>query len=208
MGVATPPVPAARVDTDAGTDAEIISRMGEDPAGFATVFDRYYLAIHAYASRRLGSDPADDVASETFLVAFNLWQRYDTAYSSARPWLFGIAANLIARHHRAEARRYAALARADHAAGAGLDITDRLADQVAGHLDAQAVRARLALALNDIGPADREVLLLVAWAGMSCEETARALEIPAGTARSRLHRARHRLQAALGGADPTTLKED
>lgn len=205
MAVATRPVHTAAAED---TDAEIISRMHGDPAVFATVFDRYYPAIHAYASRRLGRDLADDVAAETFLVAFDRWRRYDTAHSSARPWLFGIASNLIADQQRSEARRYQALARADSAAAAGVNITDQLADQVVGNLDAQAVRGRLASALNEITLPDREVLLLIAWAGLSCEEAARALEIPAGTARSRLHRARKRLQAALGGADPTKMRED
>jgi len=201
MGVVTRAVTAARADTD----AEIIARMRTDPAAFAAVFDRYYPAIHGYASRRLGRDLADDVASETFLVAFDRWRRYDLAHSSARPWLFGIASNLIADHHRSEARRYEALARAG---SAGPDRGDQPAEDIVGGLDARAVRGRLAVALRDIAPADREVLLLVAWAELSCEETARALEIPAGTVRSRLHRARHRLQAALGGTDPTKLRED
>jgi RNA polymerase sigma factor (sigma-70 family) len=204
MRVATRSVPAAPEDTD----AEIIGRMRTNPAVFATVFDRYYLVIHAYASRRLGRDLADDVASETFLVAFDRWRRYDPTHSSARPWLFGIASRLIANHQRSEARRYEALARADRAATAGGQVIDRLADQVVGDVDARALRGRLALALKDIAPSDREVLLLVAWAELSGEETARALDIPAGTARSRLHRARKRLRAALGGADPTMLREE
>ncbi|WP_446219509.1 RNA polymerase sigma factor [Micromonospora sp. IBHARD004] len=54
------------------------------------IFDRYYPAIHGYAMRRLGCDLADDVAAETFLVAFDNRQRYDTTHPSARPWLFGI----------------------------------------------------------------------------------------------------------------------
>jgi RNA polymerase sigma factor (sigma-70 family) len=199
MAVATRPV-----HTVTDTDAEIIGRMHGDPALFAIVFDRYYPAIHAFACRRLGRDLADDVAAETFLVAFDHWQRYDTRRSSARPWLFGIASNLIAHQQRSEARRYQAFARADSAAAADADSTDR----IVGKVDAQAVRGRLARALRDITPSDREVLLLIAWAGLSCEETAQALEIPAGTVRSRLHRARKLLQAALGGADPTRMKEE
>jgi DNA-directed RNA polymerase specialized sigma24 family protein len=99
MAVATRPVHTATEETD----AEIIGRMHGDPAGFATVFGRHYLAIHAYASRRLGSDLAEDVAAETFLVAFGRWRSYDTIHSNARPWLFGIASNLIAKHQRSEA---------------------------------------------------------------------------------------------------------
>ncbi len=182
------------------TDAAIIGRLHADPELFGTVFDRYYLDIHGYVSRRLGRDLADDLAAQTFLVAFDRWERYDTRAECARPWLFGIASNLIAGHLRAEARRYRALARADTEFA---EVTEGHADQVAIRLDAQAVRGRLARALGDIAPPDREVLLMVAWADLTCEETAQALGIPPGTARSRLHRARKKLQAALGGADPT-----
>lgn len=197
------------VYTAAGqTDAEIISRMHGNPELFGTIFDRYYPSIHGYAYRRLGRDLADDVAAETFLVAFDHWQRYDTTHDNARPWLFGIASNLIAGHQRSEARQYRALARADQVATAEPDRVDGPADRVAVRLDAQAVRGRLAAALGEISPADREVVLLVAWAELTCEEVARALEIPAGTVRSRLHRARKKLRAALGGADPTATGED
>ncbi|MEV6521668.1 sigma-70 family RNA polymerase sigma factor [Longispora sp. NPDC051575] len=175
--------------------------MREDPEGFAVVFDRHYPAIHGYASRRLGPDLADDVAAETFLRAFDQWERYDVSQHSARPWLYGIASNLISGHQRAEARRYRALARS---AGAEVEAPADLD----GRLDAQAVRARLAEALAGIAPSDLEVLLLIAWAELSGEETARALGIPAGTVRSRLHRARTRLRDALGGADPTAMEED
>jgi RNA polymerase sigma factor (sigma-70 family) len=72
---------------------------------------------------------------------------------------------------------------------------------VDGRLDAQAQRGRLAAALLEIADRDREVLLLVAWAQLTCEEAAQALGIPAGTARSRLHRARRKPRAALTGED-------
>lgn len=189
------------------TDAEIISRMHGDPGAFEAIFDRYYPTIHGYASRRLGRDLADDVAAETFLVAFDKWRRYDTTQDSARPWLYGIASNLIAGHERAEARRYQAFARAERLATAGAN-PDGETDQLALRLDAEAVRGRLAAALHEIAPSDREVLLLVAWADLTGEEIARALEIPAGTVRSRLHRARKKLQVALGGADPRAMGRD
>jgi RNA polymerase sigma factor (sigma-70 family) len=185
------------------TDAEIIRGMPMNPEAFAKVFDRYYLPIHNYASRRVGPDLAEDIAAEVFLVAFDRWRRYDTSHESARPWLFGIASNLIAGHRRAEARRYRAMAQADP----GAADTDGHADRVAGRLDAAAVRSQLARALGGMAAADRDVLLLVAWADLTGEETARALGVPAGTVRSRLHRARRKLRAALGGSDPTTETE-
>jgi RNA polymerase sigma-70 factor, ECF subfamily len=174
------------------SDAELIGRSLREPDRFAEVFDRHYAEIHGYAARRLGPSLADDVAAETFAIAFGARRRYDRSYAGAEPWLYGIASKLIARHHRAEVRRYRALARAGVP-----DADDGHADGVATRLDAEALRGRLAAALVEIADRDREVLLLVAWAQLSCEEAARALGIPAGTARSRLHRARRRTRAAL-----------
>jgi RNA polymerase sigma-70 factor (ECF subfamily) len=185
-------VDPARPWREVGSDAVLIRRSWSEPERFSEVFDRYYAEIHGYLSRRLGSSLADDVASETFLIAFDRRRRYDLVHPNARPWLYGIASNLISRHHRSELRRYRALAKA-----AVSDAVDGSTESVAARLDAEALRGRLAAALVEIADGDREVLLLVAWAQLSCEEAARALGIRAGTARSRLHRARKKTRAAL-----------
>ncbi len=177
----------------AQSDAELISRAGRSPECFAAVFDRHYRHIYAYAARRLGRDLAEDVASETFLVAFDRRAGYDMTRADARPWLYGIASNLIARQGTAESRRYRTLAQL----GRG-DRVDAHDDAVAGRLDATAVRGRLAAALERLPQSVRDVLLLVAWAGLNQNEAAVALDIPAGTARSRLHRARQEMRQALG----------
>ena len=160
---------------------------------FADVFDRYYEHIYAYAARRLGPDLGEDVASETFLIAYDRRDTFDPDRAEARPWLYGIAANLIMRHSRSEARRLKALAR-----GAEPGVGPDESDAVAGRVDATVARARLAAALRRLSHADREVLLLVAWAGLNQQEAAAALGIPPGTARSRLHRARRAMREALG----------
>src|SRR3954470_10010215 len=103
---------AARRFPTPETDAVIIGRSVREAECFAAVFDRYYAEIHGYVTRRLGQSLADDLASETFLIAFARRDRYDPAHADARPWLYGIASNLVARHHRAEHRRYRAMARA------------------------------------------------------------------------------------------------
>jgi RNA polymerase sigma-70 factor (ECF subfamily) len=183
---------AAITVTMRNTDAAIIERSVREPECFAAVFDRYYVPLHGFVARRLGQTLADDLASETFLVAFARRERYDIAYPDARPWLYGIASNLIARHHRAELRHYQALARV--AAEAPIEEHD---EQIVGRLDAQARQRPLAAALAGISAGDRDVLLLVAWAELTSEEAGQALGIPAGTARSRLHRARKQLRTAL-----------
>lgn len=184
-------------------DAEILRRSRHEPECFAALFDRHYAAIHGYAARRLGRGLADDVAAETFLVAFGRRDRYDLSRDDARPWLYGIASNLIARHRRAEVRQYRAMARAGTS-----ETAEGHADRVAGRVDAQAARGPLAAALAGLPTGDRDVLLLVAWAQLGVQEAGEALGIPAGTARSRLHRARTKIRAALGETDPTTLGED
>jgi RNA polymerase sigma factor (sigma-70 family) len=194
MVVVTQPVSAAMHRAD--TDAMIIEQALRQPERFEAVFDRHYRHIYAYAARRLGGSLAEDVAAETFLIAFDRRTQYDVSRHDARPWLYGIASNLIARHGRAEVRQYRALTRSRTDA-----VVDGHADMVAGRLDAQAVRGPLARALAKLAAAERDVLLLVAWAGLSCQEAAIALDIPAGTARSRLHRARKAMRAALGMND-------
>ncbi|MEU4242556.1 RNA polymerase sigma factor [Actinoplanes sp. NPDC026619] len=181
--------------TQLDTDAHLIERAKLTPESFTAIFDRHYRNIYAYVARRLGPDLAEDVASETFLTAFDRRHSFDTARGDARPWLFGIASNLVARHVRAESRRYRALARAGQQDLGLLGPDD---DAVAGRVDAAAVRGKLAEALARLPEPVRAVLLLVAWAGLNQQEAAVALGIPAGTARSRLHRARQEMRQALG----------
>ncbi|WP_062441694.1 RNA polymerase sigma factor [Herbidospora daliensis] len=184
-------------------DAAVIDRARRDPAAFSVLFDRHAPALHRYVLRRLGDTLADDVVAETFLTAFRRLGRYDTAHRDARPWLYGIAANLVGRHRRAEVRAYRALART------GVDeVAESYADRVEAQVSASALHRELAEALAVLSPGDREVLLLVAWADFSYDEVARALAIPVGTVRSRLHRARRKTRAALGGSDPSAVQEE
>ncbi|MGW4499222.1 RNA polymerase sigma factor [Micromonospora sp. NPDC004336] len=94
------------VDIGTMTDAEVIERSVREPESFAGIFDRHAPHIHRYLARRLGAGIADDLAAETFLVAFRRRERYDTAYPDARPWLYGIATNLVSQHRREEEREY------------------------------------------------------------------------------------------------------
>lgn len=184
-------------------DAEVIERARRDPAAFSVLFDRHAPVLHRYVTRRLGDSLADDVVADTFLAAFRRLGRYDTAHRDARPWLYGIAANLIGKHRRAEIRAYRALART------GVDeVAESYADRVEARVSASAAHRELAGALAVLSPKDREVLLMIAWADLGYEEVARALGIPVGTVRSRLHRARRKTREALGGVDPSAMKEE
>ncbi|MFN2469433.1 MAG: RNA polymerase sigma factor [Gaiellaceae bacterium] len=92
------------------TDGEAIAASVRDPAAFVPVFDRHFGAIRRYLARRLGSDLGGELAAETFTRAFDARGRYDTSRADALPWLYGIAANLVRRHLRAEERRLHAYA--------------------------------------------------------------------------------------------------
>ncbi|MEV6425550.1 RNA polymerase sigma factor [Streptomyces sp. NPDC051662] len=173
-----------------------------EPEIFSELFDRHAAELHRYVLRRLGDGLADDIVGETFLIAFRQRHRYDTEQRHARPWLYGIAANLIGKHRRTELRAYRALART------GVDpVTESHADAVEGQVVAEGMRGSLATALRKLNEGDRHVLLLIAWADFSYQEVATALGIPLGTVRSRLNRARKKMRVALGGINPTLTSE-
>jgi RNA polymerase sigma-70 factor (ECF subfamily) len=143
--------------------------------------------------------------AQTFLVAFESRESFDHQWEDARPWLFGIATNLLRRHHRTEARRLKAFARA-----AGRDSYGDGTDRVAERLDAAAGTAMLAAAIRKLSPADRECLLLYAWADLTYEGIALATAVPVGTVRSRLNRARRTLRdaAALNQFDDKEIDDE
>lgn len=181
-------------------DSELIKDSGADPERFGALFDRHAGEIHRFLARRVGVSVADDLVSETFLVAFRLRARYDSSRVDARPWLFGIATNLLRRHRRSEGAHYRLLART------GTDPLDSRdhAEDVADRMTAAGEARQVAAALAALTPKERDVLLMSVWAGLSYDEIATALSIPVGTVRSRLNRARTRLRQVLdrGAGEP------
>jgi RNA polymerase sigma-70 factor (ECF subfamily) len=136
------------------------------------------------------------------LAAFDQRGRYDRERADARPWLYGIATNLMGRHLRSEVRQLKAFARS------GVDpITAGFSDSADARVGAQAVSRRLAAALSRLRPHYRDALLLIAWGDLTYDEAASALGVPIGTVRSRISRARRALRAALGDTDPTAFKD-
>jgi RNA polymerase sigma-70 factor (ECF subfamily) len=171
-------------------DSDLIVASAAAPSAFATIFDRHFDLIFGYLQRRIGPDLAEELAAETFLVAFSGRERYDSG-SAARPWLFGIATNLLRRHQRREVRELRAYARS---------ATDPVVDAFDGieeRIDASGERRRLIEVLAELSPTERDVLLLSAWAELSYAEIAEALEVPVGTVRSRLSRARAHFAGSL-----------
>src|SRR6204780_485687 len=135
------PQNGAHADPDAD-DATVIRLSRNEPEQFTVLFRRHAPHIQRYVVRRLGADAADDIVAETFLLAFRQPDRYDLARTDARPWLCGIATNLIGRHRRAEIRLYRALART------GADpVTEPFTDRVDDRVSASTATPRLAAGL-------------------------------------------------------------
>jgi RNA polymerase sigma-70 factor, ECF subfamily len=179
----------------AESDADLIARSQCEPEWFGTLFDRHARAIFRYLVRRIGPDEADTLLGETFRVAFEKRSSYDCGRPDARPWLYGIATNLVAKHRRSEARRMQAMARLR----ARRAVPDDASEHVDEALDAAELWPVVADAVSGLPEGERNALLLFVWEELDYGEIAAALDIPVGTVRSRLNRARIRIRE-LGGA--------
>jgi RNA polymerase sigma-70 factor (ECF subfamily) len=172
-------------------DSRIVAASLDDPEAFGELFRRHAPRLHAYVKRRLGPPLADDVVSETFATAFRQRARFD-GRAAFGAWLWGIAANVIARHRRQETRMYRAFART------GADpAEDGVADLASDRASAAALGPGLARALASLNAQERDAVLLLAWADMSYAEIAATLGLPLGTVKAKIHRARNKLRKAL-----------
>lgn len=174
------------------TDSEIIRRSLDHPPAFAEIFERHARVVGAFAARRIGPDAADDVLSETFLVAFRRRSAFDPAWDSAKPWLLGIASRLMKKHRGREAAQWRSLEasarREDH-------IIEDASEAAAERADAEASIRALAPRIAALPRRDRDTLLLFAWGDLTYVEIGNALGVPTGTVRSRLNRVRRQLSA-------------
>ena len=158
---------------------------------FDEAFAAEFAPLHRYLARRVGASAADDLAAETFVVAFRNWGKLDPE-RAVRPWLFGIAANVMRHHWRKERRMLRAYART------GLDPVFAEDDDAVERADASVRRLELAEMLAALSRDEREILLLHAWAGLTDTEIAEALGLPIGTMKSRFSRTREKLRNQLG----------
>ncbi|MEW2353136.1 RNA polymerase sigma factor [Spirillospora sp. NPDC029432] len=172
-------------------DPQIVAASLADPEAFGELFRRHSPRLHAYIRRRLGPGLADDLVAETFATAFRRRERFD-GRAEVGAWLWGIASNLIARHHRQETRMYRAFARS------GVDPAEQdFAGPAADRASAAALGPRLAGALASLGAQERSAVLLLAWGEMSYAEIAATLDLPLGTVKAKIHRARRKLRKHL-----------
>jgi RNA polymerase sigma-70 factor, ECF subfamily len=154
--------------------------MDRRETAFARLYEQHYGAIHAYASRRVGVEAADEVVAETFLVG---WRRFDDVPATPLPWLYGVARNVVLRHQDTTHRE--TLAR---------EAAERERPGLGSH---DVEDPELWDAWNRLRPSDREVLALIAWEELTVAEAARVLGCRASQFSVRLFRARRRLERLL-----------
>ena len=173
------------------SDAEVIGRSQGEPEAFGLIYDRHAATLLRFLGRRAGAKVAEGLVGELFRIAFERRKTFDASRASALPWLYGIGANLLLKHRRGEARRLRASARI----AASLEAESGRASAAA--LDARVLFSRVADVIETLPDGEREALLLFAWEELSYQSVAEALELPIGTVRSRLNRARAHLRELL-----------
>lgn len=186
------------MDREKGVDTNLRKRVrAGDHDAFGELFDAYARSVYNHAFRLTGEwASAEDVVSLTFLDAWRLRDRVDEDGGSLRPWLLGIATNVTRNTRRAARRHSAAVARLPRG-----ETVDDFADEIAGRLDDTAQLNLVRTALTKLRRADREVLALCVWSGLDYAAAAEALEVPVGTVRSRLSRARTKLAKHVKDAE-------
>ena len=168
------------------SEAQLTRAARGDAGAFTDLVRAHSPALHGYFARRMPA-ASEDLLAETWLQAFAARRTFDPARGSARGWLFGVAHNVLAQQLRRAGRQEPV---------PGPDVIDpwQVVDQ---RLDAAAMAPALRRALAELPEEERELLLLISWEQLSPTEAAAVVGIPAGTARSRLHRARGRLRDRL-----------
>jgi RNA polymerase sigma factor (sigma-70 family) len=162
-----------------------------DPAErFTTLYDRHYRSVLGYTLLRAEQGVAEDVVSETFLIA---WRRLDELPEVPLPWLLGVARNLLYKQYNSGRRRQVLAERVTAATTpadlAGTDIAESVVERDA----ARAV-------LSSLNEKDVEVIVLTTWYGLSSREAARVVGCSTTTFAVRLHRARKRLAGTLNAS--------
>jgi RNA polymerase sigma factor (sigma-70 family) len=185
-----------RMPLGASDESLLQASANGDQRAFSELYERHARAIYNYLFRRLADwSEAEDLTAVVFLEAFRRRSEVVVIEGKLRPWLYGIATNVLRNRRRALWRHRHLVAQL--ASEPGTDMT----------LDAAArseATARMRSVLQRVARLPRrqqDVIALCVWSGLSYEEAAAALGVPVGTVRSRLSRARASLDAPLAELD-------
>jgi RNA polymerase sigma-70 factor (ECF subfamily) len=186
------PVALRSVDIDEvpAADADLLAAAAAgDGDALGELFDRYHQDVWRFVSRLAGGGDVDDLVQETFVAVGRAAARYG-GKSGVRSWIFGVAANLVRHHRRAEARRRRLLEVAA--------VEPEVPGETPHH---EATRRELARRLADAVaelPHDLRVpFVMCQIEDIPGAEVASVLGLPEGTLWRRLHQARKTLGAAL-----------
>lgn len=160
---------------------------------FELLYGRHAASVKAYVLRRADRAIVDDVVAEVFLVC---WRRLEEIPPDPLPWLLGVARRVLSTERRGARRRLALAGR--------LGESDAVLAEAPATIF-EAGDAVLDAALRRLGADDRELLMLIAWEGLSSADAARVLQIKPATARVRLMRVRRRLARELAAQDGAAL---
>lgn len=178
------------------------SDSGDAGLDVGALFDGHVETVFAYVARRVGRDAAEDVTGEVFSAAVRSATTYDAERGTPIAWLMGITINVLSRHWNTERRM--------------LEMHERLRRDPLAHRPHPSPEhsiadvdqaASVAAILIELPPADREALTLFAWADLSYADIAAVLDVPVGTVRSRIARARQRLRERLDDAHSASEEE-
>jgi RNA polymerase sigma-70 factor, ECF subfamily len=159
------------------------------PETLGELFEEHARAIYNYCFRRTADWAlAEDLTSAVFLEAWRRRKDVDLVGEPPLPWLYGVATNLLRNHRRSLRRFRSALERVPPPVP-----TPDFAEETAERLDDERRMREVLADVERLPRGQQEVLALCVWAGLEYEEAARALDVPVGTVRSRLARARAEL---------------
>jgi len=171
-----------------GQETEVGSVSSNREELFRSAYRSHYRSVFAYALRRTAvRADAEDVAAETFVVAWRRVDRLPVTEPDQLAWLYAVARRTLANHHRGRgraARLDELLLTVDPAHVPGAD------DGVADHSDLKVAIE----AFSELGPKDQEVLLLALWEDLSTREIANVMGLSKPNVSLRLHRAIRRLR--------------
>lgn len=174
------------------------------PDAFGELYERHARVVYNYCFRRTGDWAiAEDLTSAVFLQAWRRRGEIEAPDHSLAPWLLGVATNVLRNSRRAIRRHESAMDRVP------LWQTDPdFAEEIDARLDAESEMRAVLARVSQLPRKDQEILALCAWMGLSYEDASRALNLPVGTIRSRLSRARSRLREPAAARGQEQVEEE